>query len=59
MAEAERLKYEMEIDEEDVKQQQLEYVKAESIAGGIAEGEANSKARNLAANTIFTLLNTI
>lgn len=56
--EAERLKYEMEIDEEDVKQQQLEYVKAESIAEGIAEGEAKGKAES-AANTIFTLLNTI
>ena len=50
--EAEKLKYEMEINEEDVQQQRLEDMKAE----GIAQGEAMGKAES-AANTILTLLN--
>ena len=44
--ESERLRYEMEIDEEDVQQQRLEDMKAEGLAEGEARGEAKSIAKS-------------
>jgi len=46
--EFERLRYEMEIDEEDVQQQRLEDMKAEGVAEGRAEGEARGEAKSIA-----------
>ena len=47
-SESERLRYEMEIDEEDVQQQRLEDMKAEGLAEGIAQGEARGEAKSIA-----------